>query len=158
MKHILRIIVIIVLLNGCSRWIAPPYTNVDKLANVKVGMTLQQVYDELGIEAYDVYFKDDNSFIAVYNYRVKDRIMNVSGDFNNTIHSGRAQFNGNDWYGDNYFCYIYFQDKKVKSLITDRGKQKSEDILVMNNNIYLIQRDRLGFYEQNDTIIFVPVK
>lgn len=154
----LFIIIALLIITGCSRWIAPPYTNVDKLSTVKIGMNLQQVNNQLGIEPYDVYFRGDNDFIVIYNYRVKDRIMKVSGDYNNTIHSDISQTNGGDWYGEKYFCYVYFKDKKVKSIVTDEGKKKSEDILVKNNNLYLIQKDQIGFYEKNDTIIFVPMK
>ena len=157
MKNI-YILIFIAITAGCSRWIAPPYTNVDQLSNLQTGMTLNQVNSELGIVPYDIYFKGGNDFIVVYNYRVKDRIMNVSGDFENTTHSSMSQSSGREWYGDKYFCYVYFQNRLVTSVITDRGKQKSEDILVKNNNIYLIQRDKLGFYEKNDTIIFVPMR
>jgi hypothetical protein len=157
MKYI-YIVTVIFALSGCSRWIAPPYTNVDRLVNIKTGMTLAQVNTELGIEPYDVYFKGNDESIVIYNYRVKDRIVEVSGDYDNITHSEISQNNGKDWYGEKYFCYVYFKDKKVKSMITDRGKQTSEDILVKNNNIFLIQRDNLGFYESNDSIIFVPVK
>lgn len=158
MKKTIITTIVIILFSGCSRWIAPPYTNVDKLSQVKTGMTLNQVNNILDIEPYDVYFKGDNNFIIIYNYRVKDRIMTVSGDFNNTIHSESSQSNGQEWYGERYFCYIYFKDNQVKSIVTDCGKLKSEDILIKNNNIYLIQKDELGFYERNDTIIFVPMK
>jgi hypothetical protein len=151
------IIAVIFILTSCSRWIAPPYTNVDKLVNVKTGMTLTQVNTELGIEPYDIYFKGNDDFIVIYNYRVKDRIVTLSGDYNNLTHSDVSQNGGSEWYGEKYFCYVYFKDKKVKSIITDKGKQKSEDILVVNNNIILIQQDNLGFYEANDSIIFVPV-
>jgi len=155
-----NMLLIIVMLStiSCSRWIAPPYTNVDKLSNIQIGATLQQVNNELGIEPYDVYYKGKEDFIVIYNYRVKDRIMKVSNDYENTIHSDISQTNGSEWYGEKYFCYIYFKDKKVKSIITDLGKTKSEDILVKNNNIFLIQKDKIGFYEKNDTIIFVPMR
>src|SRR6056297_2127898 len=97
------IISALIIITSCSRWIAPPYTNVDKLSTVKIGMNLQQVNNQLGIEPYDVYFRGDNDFIVIYNYRVKDRLMKVSGDYNNTIHSEISQTNGGDWYGQKYF-------------------------------------------------------
>jgi hypothetical protein len=125
---------------------------------VQTGMTIQNVNTTLGIEPYDVYFYSDNNFIVIYNYRVKDRLMKVKGDYNNSIHSDSSQVNGEDWYGDKYFCYIYFKDNIVKSIVTDKGKEKSEDILVKNNNLYLIQKKQIGYFEKNDTIIFVPKK
>jgi hypothetical protein len=156
MKHL--IIITIILFSACSRWIAPPYTNVDKLSEVQIGMNLASVNDVLGIEPYDIYFKGDNSFIVIYNYRVKDRNMTLSGNAGNSVHSEFSQTAGSEWYGESYFSYIYFQDGFIKSIVTDRGKIKSEDILVKNNNIYLIQKDRLGYYMQNDSIVFVPYR
>jgi hypothetical protein len=148
----------IVLFTACSRWIAPPYSNVEKLSGIRTGMSLPEVNNTLGIEPYDIYFKGNNDYIVIYSYRVKDRLMVMSGDFNNTIHSDISQNNGKDWYGDNYFCYVYFKNNKVRSLITDAGKLNSEEILIKNNNLLLIQKKKLGFYQKNDSTIFVPLK
>ncbi|MDD4150835.1 MAG: hypothetical protein PHE33_12490 [Bacteroidales bacterium] len=158
MKKNIFIFIAIILLTGCNRWIAPTYTNVEKLSNVKTGMTVQQVNEQLGIEPYDVYFKGNDDYVIMYNYRVKDRSMKFYNDYNNAIYNESSQNAGKDWYGQEYFCYIYFKDQKVKSIITDEGKKKSEDILIKNNNLHLIQKDEIGFYERKDTIYFVPVK
>jgi len=158
MKWLIVILVIVTGFVGCSRWIAPAYTNVEKLNEIQIGMNLPQVTRVLGIEPYDIYFKGGSDFIVIYNYRVKDRLMEVSGDYHRTIHADISQSMGKEWYGKAYFCYVYFKDNQVKSLITDEGKLKSEDILVRNNNIYLIQEDQLGYYLENDSIIFVPMK
>ena len=148
------VIIAIITISGCSRWIAPPYSNVEKLSSVKIGMNLQQVNSQLGIDPYDIYFKGNNNYVVVYNYRVKDRLMEISGNYNAEIHSENGQSNGKDWYGQNYYSYIYFFDNKVKSIITDVGKIKSEDILINKNNLYLIQKDKVGFYIKNDTTYF----
>lgn len=158
MRSLKLLFIVAVFFAGCSRWIAPPYTNVERLTEIQPGMNLPQVTRALGIEPYDVYFKGDGDFVVIYNYRVKDRLMDVSGDFQRAIHADISQTMGKDWYGESYFCYIYFRDNQVQSLITDRGKLKSEDILIRNNNIYLIQEDQLGYYIENDSIIFVPMK
>ena len=105
----------------------------------------------------DIYFKGEDGYIVIYNYRVKNRKMKVTGDPVNSLHDASSQSSGREWYGDKYFCYVYFQDQKVQSVITDRGKLKSEDILVKNNNIYLIQENKLGYYIENDSIIYVPM-
>ena len=159
-KKIYSIIAIfaIIAFTGCARMIAPPYTNVEKVSSVKIGMNLQQVNSQLGIEPYDLYFKGDDHFVVIYNYRIKDRIMKVPGDFNTDTHTAYSQTDGKDWYGKNYVCYVHFMDKKVKSIITDEGKKKSENILIKNNNLYLIQKEQIGFYNNNDTIVFVRMK
>lgn len=128
---------LILLSTSCGKWIAPPYTNVDKILRIAPGMELQEVNLILEIEPYDVYIRRDNNFIVVYNYRVKDRRMKLSGHTKSTSDEA-SQTAGTDWYGDSYYCYVYFQDNKVKSILTDAGLKSSEDILVKNNNIYLM--------------------
>jgi hypothetical protein len=155
MKINLFLLVLLFLLFGCSRWIAPPYTTVSILSKVEIGMNINQVKETLGIEPYDVYFTNEKDFVVIYHYRVKDRIMKISGNYNNDIHSENSQLAGKDWYGDDYLAYFYFKDESLKSIITDQGKELSENILIKNNNLFLIQRDELGYYQDNDTIIFI---
>ncbi|MFA8300934.1 MAG: hypothetical protein ACEPOV_12275 [Hyphomicrobiales bacterium] len=158
MKNIYIVIIALLFLSGCSRWIAPPYTNVDKLSAVKIGMALKEVNTELGIEPYDVYFKGKDGLVVLYNYRVKNKRINMIDDYNFLSSNKDTQAKEEDWYGKEYYCYVHFIDDKVKSIITDEGKVKSEDILIKNNNIYLIKKDKIGFYENNDTVIFIPMK
>jgi len=156
-KYIIITILTFLFFTGCSRWIAPPYTNVDNISDIEIGMSLQQVNDVLEIKPYDVYFKGDDDYIVIYNYRVKDRILKISGNYEDMTHSELSQTSGAEWYGQKYFCYVYFKDSRVKSIVTDEGKRKSEDILIKNNNIFLIQKEQVGFYSKNDSIFFVPM-
>ncbi len=134
----LLILLVLILSSSCGKWIAPPYTNVDKILQIQPGMELQEVNIILEIEPYDVYIRRDNDFIVIYNYRVKDRRMKLSGPTKHTTDE-TSQTAGTDWYGDSYYCYVYFQDNKVKSILTDEGLKKSEDILIKNNNILLME-------------------
>lgn len=153
MKYIYIIILLIITIS-CSELIIPPYTNVEKLADIKMGMSIEQVNSELGIEPYDVYFKGEGDFVVIYNYRVKNRLVNNSSN----RHNETSQTNGREWYGQAYFCYIYLNDNKVKSIITDEGKIKSENILIKNNNLFLIQKNEIGFHKfKKDSMVFTPI-
>lgn len=134
------------LLIGCgtgSGWIAPPYTSVDRIVNVKPGMTIFDVNRILNIDPYDVYhLQEDGSLILVYNYRVKERRMDLPMDTAKrleTIRSEQAQTAGETVYRDEGSrIYVFFRKGIVESLVTDSGKENSEYILLVENNIRLL--------------------
>ncbi len=136
------------LLVGCASrtgWIAPPYTDVDKILNVRPGMTISEVNLTLGIDPYDIYYiYADGSFILVYNYRLKDRMMDESTIDNVAITSELAQTVGEPIYRDySSRLYVKFKESIVQSLITDAGKENAEYILLVENNVQLLTANEL---------------
>lgn len=138
------IIIILLIFTACRTWNSIPYTNVEKLSSLKIGMSINEVNKSLELKPYDLYLKGENGVVALYNYRVKKRKMKVLGKKSSSLHNEDSQTKGEDWYAERYYCYIYFKNNKLKSIITDRGKLKSEEILIKNNSIYLIQKKKLG--------------
>jgi hypothetical protein len=136
------------LLIGCATrtgWIAPPYTNVNRILNVHPGMTLNDANRTLGIDPYDVYYiHSDGSFILVYNYRLKERMMNASSIMEETIRSEQGQTAGEPVYREfSSRLYVVFKDSIVQSLITDAGKENAEYLLLIENNIQLLTANEL---------------
>jgi hypothetical protein len=147
-KIIMILLLSMSILVGCASrtgWIAPPYTNVEKIVNVRPGMTLYEVNQTLGIDPFDVYYiYSDGSFIVIYNYRLKYRIMNESIIDKEPITSERAQTVGEPIYPDySSRLYVIFKDNIVQSLITDAGKENAEYILLVENNVQLLTANEL---------------
>lgn len=143
---------VILFLASCTYHIAPPYTSVSELIKVRKGMTLNKVNEVLGIQPYDIYtIQDDGSTVLVYNYRIKDRKMSISGDPAKATKTERGQKEGIDWYGEASRVYILFEDDKVASLISDHGREDAELLMLVNNNLQLISKEDLVSlsYNQN---------
>jgi hypothetical protein len=151
-----KILIMILLLNislliGCASrtgWIAPPYTNVEKILNIRPGMTLSEVNMTLGIDPFDVYYiYSDGSFLLVYNYRLKYRMIDESIINKETIRNEQAQTVGEPIYPDySSRLYVKFKDNIVQSLITDAGKENAEYILLIENNVQLLTANELDDY------------
>src|ERR1017187_192555 len=61
---------------SCSHYIAPPFTDVVKISQLKPAMKVKQVVDLLGIEPYDIYhMQETGAQMLCFNYRLKKRIM-----------------------------------------------------------------------------------
>lgn len=143
--------VLTVILSSCAnRWIAPPFTEVSKIAEVKSGMSIREVNITLGIDPYDIYhIQEDGSSVLVYNYRRKDRRMPISSNPNQaerSIHTAEGQTSGEAWYGSTARLYCLFTNGKLKSLITDAGREDSEYILIIQNDIQLVAKEHINTY------------
>jgi hypothetical protein len=152
----------LIFIAGCSRYVAPPFTSVDKVVKVKTGMSMAEVSSTLGIEPYDAYFsQDDGFFVVTYNYRLKDRRMTIispfPGEREKKVRSEEAQLTGEIWYQRSYqTIYVFFKDGKMKSLITDNGRADGEFLLITNNNISFINKNQLSSYGDKE-IKVVPL-
>lgn len=102
-----------------SKYVAPPFTDIDKILELQPGQTVKEVSETLKIKPYDVvYSHDKGKMILIYNYRVKDRKMPLpTRTAEQTMHSESAQRQGELWYNNNYReLYILFQDDKLKGI------------------------------------------
>jgi len=136
------------LFSACSNvWIAPPYTDSEKIIGLKSSMSIDDVTSQLGIPPFDVYhLQEDGSTVLVYNYRLKNRRMSYGSDVQ--LHDEESQTAGKLWYSKKSFLvYVLFQDGKMKSLVTDAGRDDSEALLITNNSIELLSKDELDLYE-----------
>lgn len=65
-------VLIIVLFASCIVQ-SPKYTSLDKVMNLKLGMTKTEVEKELGLKPYNIKLVNDSMNVFIYVYRVKDR-------------------------------------------------------------------------------------
>lgn len=143
--NVLIAIGIMAVVSSCSYWIAPPYTNVEKIAKIKPGMSIEEVNNVLGISPYNIFhIQDDGGSVITYKYRLKKRRMTVPARMKKQMEvraSEEAQTLGSAWYdSEEYTIYVLFKDLKVKSLMSDEGISKSEFILLKDNNLRIITK------------------
>ncbi|MEO1516810.1 MAG: hypothetical protein AAFV95_17445 [Bacteroidota bacterium] len=108
---------------GASRFIAPPYTDVDKIVRLETGLNLNEVSEILKIRPYDiVYAHDTRRKLLVYNYRVRDRNLAVaSRSANQVVHTEDGQRQGERWYdGITRELYILFKNDTLSGIYSER--------------------------------------
>jgi len=133
-------------MGSCSKWIAPPYTSVDKMLGIEKGMTMDQVDAGLGIKPYNIIHRNDSTAIFEYHYRLKDRDLNNITNFNKFIHLEPSQTGGNDWFDKPSKFYVLYKDNKFSTLLTENGLNHSDYLLLKNNNLMLVsQKDLVDF-------------
>jgi hypothetical protein len=138
---------------SCSRYIAPPFTDVSKVSQVKAGMKIKQVSDILGIDPYDVfYMQETGAQVLSFNYRLKNRIMYVYNTVNRTEVSRRtsdenSQKDGEVFYDKNYrTLYAMFnKDGDLTSYITTSGENDKGKLIVTANTI--------KYYDEKNTTL-----
>ncbi len=138
-----------------SHWIAPQFTNVEKIISVEPGMDINELNTTLGVIPFDIYnIQDDGTSVLKYYYRTKSRKMEVPQDAlkKDAVIYGeeRSQTDGDTWYNREYYVlYVILEDGKVKSLITDQGRRDAEYLMLINNNIQSISSDKITNYRMS---------
>jgi len=139
--------------NGQSKWNVPTYTNVKKISELKPGMTITQVNSKLGIQPYNMYMTDENNnTIVLYNYRTVERKIVVDNDVRqHTQGNESSQTKGDVWYSStSSTIYVLFADNKMKSLISDKGREEVEYIIIQDNTIrFIAKNDISSIYQAN---------
>jgi hypothetical protein len=130
------------LITGCSVYVAPPFTDIMKLSQVKPAMKFKQVVDILGVEPYDIYHvQETGAMLASFNYRLKKRIMRVN-TLNHDEYVRRTTNEDSQTAGDLYYekdyktAHVLFnKDGEMTSFITTDGVENSNLIVISGNTI-----------------------
>ena len=142
---------------ACNRYIAPPFTDVDKISRVKTGMKLKQVVDILEIPPYDVYhLQETGSSMYSFNYRLKDRLMSINtinqDERNRQITNEDSQTKGIIKYNKEYkTLYVLMKENTVVSMISTSGREDSEQLVIQENNIRFLDESDYSIYENLDS-------
>lgn len=144
MRNFLYFFGALILLSGCSQnkfWVAPKFTDVNKIGTLKKGMTKSEVAQSLGVDAFDAFYNDAGNEMFVYNYRLEERRVPVSNSgryvnmdtapLDRTVNSESAQNAGTVYYTDWRKLYITYQDDKLVNIITEGGMQDASTVLLL---------------------------
>lgn len=148
MKKLLILTIVVAYFSSCAKyWTAPYFTSVDKMVLLKKGMEMDKVNATLGIEPYDLYvIQEEGVSVAMYYYRTKKRKMTLSGNITKAEEqkygTEDGQTAGKDWYDkDEKKVFVLFEDGKMLSLLTDKGRADGEVLLMVNNNLKYITKN-----------------
>lgn len=130
------------LLGSCAVYVAPPFTDVMKITQVKPKMKFKQVVDILGIEPYDIYHVEESgAMLASFNYRLKNRIMKVNtlnrDEYNRQTTNENSQTAGDLYYERDYktLHVLFSKEGDVVSYLTSDGIENSTLIVITGNTI-----------------------
>ncbi|HEY4800631.1 MAG TPA: hypothetical protein VII99_16245 [Bacteroidia bacterium] len=142
MKKILLVCSVALFLASCAVSVAPPYTKVESIARINPGMSASDVASTLGIPPFDIYhMAGDGSTVHMYYYKLKERKNKGCSLFMKNFYSKEENLTvGSSYYSKEQRLYVLFQNGKVSSLVTDAGRNDSEDLLVQNNTIQFISK------------------
>jgi hypothetical protein len=128
---------------SCSRWIAPPYTSVDKMLRLEKGMNPNQVNETLGIKPYNILHRNDSTAVLEFHYRLKDRDLNNITNYADFIHQEKSQVGGKNWFTKPSKFYLLYEGNTLSTLITENGLENSDYLLLKNNNLMLVSQSDL---------------
>jgi len=147
MKKIILYSLIALLALSCTTWTAPYFTNVEKLSQLKKGMEVETVNEVLGIAPYDLYVtQEEGVSVVIYHYRTKKRRMKLSA---NAQEAEAQKFGGQDgqvagreWYDkDEKKVFVVFEDGKLNSFLTEKGRADGELLLMVDNNLKYVTKE-----------------
>ncbi len=154
MKRIPILMLMLVLgFTSCNKYIAPPFTNVSKISQLRKGMKLKQVQDILEIAPYDIYhLQEDNLSIAVFNYRLEKRVLRVPtlnrDEFERQTTNETSQINGELYYDKKYkVLYVLLEDGQLNSFLTSDGYDRSNKLIVSKNTINYVTKNNTHLYD-----------
>lgn len=140
-------------LASCTRYIVPPFTDVSKITQLKSGMKVKQVSDVLGIEPYDIFYQQETGAqILSFNYRLKNRVMNVYNTVNYTEVQRQTSDENSQKAGDVYYdkdyktIYALFNPTgDLTSYITTSGQRDKGKLILLGNT--------LKYYDEKNTTL-----
>lgn len=157
MKKLYLLFSLLILLGSCNRYIAPVFTDVERISQLRPNMSLKQMVDILGIEPYNIYnMQEDGSMVVVFNYRLKMRRVVAptfnQDEFNRQTTNDDSQTSGDEFYSKDYkTLYAIINDNKLVSYTTTDGIRTSEIVLLNSNNLNIISDQGSSTY-QSDSI------
>jgi len=128
---------------SCSHYIAPPFTDVVKISQLKPNMKVKQVIDVLGIEPYDIYYmQKTGAQMLSFNYRLKKRITYQYNTVNilevqRQTSNEESQKAGDLYYDKNYQTVYAMISKEgdLLSYLTTSGVANKGGLIVIGNTI-----------------------
>jgi hypothetical protein len=139
---------------SCSVYIAPPFTDIIKISQLKPAMKFKQVVDVLGVEPYDIYHVEETgSMLATFNYRLKERRMRVStlnrDEFIRRTSDENSQTAGDLYYNKEYktLHVLFNKDGALASYITSEGVENSNHIIISENTIQFANEKKINYLD-----------
>jgi hypothetical protein len=147
-------LLICLLMASCYVYIAPPFTNITQISQIKPGMKFKQVSDLLGIEPYDIYhIQETGAMLATFNYRLKKRKMKVNtlnrDEFVRRTTNEDSQTAGELYYEKEYktIHVLFTREGDVSSYITSDGVENSNLVVITGNTVQYMDEKNINLLD-----------
>ncbi len=136
---LIAIAVVLVTITSCSdKVIAPRFTYVEKIVQIKPGYSLSQVKSILGTEPYDLYV-DQNSGKAIYTWLYKHNERLVSSKL---LDKKEGAIAGDDRVKNQSTLYCIFdKDYVLQSFSTEAGRADAVRLILFDNTFRTVTSD-----------------
>ena len=146
MKRILLflfMIAIAISFSVCFSVAYPKFTSSERLCNLKTGQKYDKVVTELGCQPYDLLSKQDDGFdIYMYKYKVLVRKINAK-----KVNNVGRETDGKEVYtGRVETAFLIFNKGKLETVVTANGRTDAPRLIMLNNTMYQIAKDKKGQY------------
>lgn len=149
MKKLLFLAATVGFMASCSVYVSPPFTDVEKISQLKKGMPSNKVSAVLGISPYDIFYMDEaDGYVVSYNYRLRNKRLKIEtlnrDEFERKTRNDDSQTSGDNWYDKKYrTLYCLIKEGNLVSYLTSSGEQKADDVLTQLNRIEFIEKSNV---------------
>lgn len=149
------LLLIPLLAGSCSKWIAAPYTSVDRMLSLEKGMSRAEVDTTLGIPPYNLLHRNDSTLILEYHYRLKEREVKGISVRSSFTHEEGSQTVGDPVYTRASRLYLLFDDRGYVSLTTERGLENADYLLLKNHDLSIIPEEKILHFEDREEVSYL---
>jgi hypothetical protein len=132
-------ILMTVFMVSCKTVQVAKFASVEDVMDLKINSSLDEVISKLGSKPYNIHSSQDEGYtIYTYKYKLVERRINPL-----IVNSSGGETAGTEVYnGKEQILFLVFREGKLESLITSEGRKDSDAVLILNNTIYTISRDK----------------
>ena len=124
---------------SCKTVQAAKFTSVENLYQLKLNSSFEEVNSLLGSKPYNILSNQIEGYtIFTYKYKFVERKVNPS-----LINSRGGETTGTEVYnGKEQTVFLFFKANKLESFVTTDGRKDSPVLIMLNNTLYSITKDK----------------
>ena len=140
-KSILKSVLLLAFaaLTSCKTTQVAKFASIESLQQIKLNSSLDDVISVLGSKPYNILSSQIDSYtIYTYRYKLIERKVNPA-----IINSKGGETVGAEVYnGKEQTLFLFFKANKLDGLVTTEGRKDSPAMVMLNNTLYTISKDR----------------
>lgn len=115
------------------------FTSAENIISLKLGTSYNDVVTHLGIPPYDILSNQvDGYAIYVYHYKTVERVISPE-----VINQRGGETAGTEVYNRaTQAAFLFFKNDKLETLITSKGRKESHPLVLLNNTLHVITKDK----------------
>lgn len=127
---------------SCKTVQVAKFTSVENLYQLKLNSSLEEVISLLGSKPYNILSNQiDGYTIFTYKYKFIERKVNPK-----LINSRGGETIGTEVYsGKEQTLFVFFKANKLESFVTTDGRKDSPTLIMLNNTLYTITKEKEKF-------------